>query len=200
MNDNGRRTIPGPRRLRAAGPTALVRVDTSTGRRSTSAYVSRPVSTGRWRGCDDAAPSIVSHPARRRPTSPCVSRGRPVVERALGHEVRLTRPRPPTDSSRGSRGGRERTSIPTTSVRPELRIRARPSRRRPPLVRGDRARVPDLVGRTTGDAQGMDRPRVGERGRLGPCTRPSRHASGPAAQHAPTRRRSRRTGRRSGST
>ena len=61
-------------------------------------------------------------------------------------------------------------------------------RRRSPVVRHARARLPDVVVGSAGDAQGLDRPRVGERGRVGPPRR-GRPARPPPDERAPPRRR-----------
>ena len=69
---------------------------------------------------------------------------------------------------------RSRAADHRRHMRARDRSVARPLRRRPPVVRDARARLPHVVGGPAGDAQGMDRSGLGERGGVDPAGR-SRH-------------------------
>ena len=98
---------------------------------------------------------------------------------------------------------RLRSRVQRRGARPPPRTGARPGggrpRRRPAVVRAARARLPDVVERPAGDAQGLDRPGVGPRRRLRPARR-SRTACTPGCATCAGSSPSRRTARRSWST
>ena len=124
---------------------------------------------------------VFCHP----PTTRSSARARSCARRARarGAEVRVERP-----VRRRIRSDVQPATEHPDHLRPRSRSVAHRLRRRSPVVRHARARVPDVVVGPAGDAQGMDRPRVGRRGGAGPC-RPGATGSAPGSQHPATRRR-----------
>ena len=196
INDNGRRMLMRALRMSAGG----ARDDVARAvlhrhhRDQRATAVPRPGRARRWRRLgDERRSSSTAIPIRSR------SRGGPrrrcrARSTAGGHDVRV-----PTSTPRDSiRASAPRNDAPTSSPGPHASLQRYADELR--WCEHARARLPDVVERAAGDAQGLDRPGLGRRRRVGAAAPASNRVTAAADATSAGSPWSPRTGRRSWST